>query len=156
MTAGKGTRMKSALPKVLHRLAGRSLLQHVLQTAAHLGADGIVVVTGHGADAVEASAHAPKLRFARQMPQLGTGHAVLQAAPLLHDTGTTLILSGDVPLFEAATARALIESCAGTKLALLTIRLTDPSGYGRVLRGDPAGRDAHEGGRVHGDRKSVV
>ena len=150
MAAGKGTRMKSALPKVLHRLAGRSLLQHVLQTAAHLGADGIVVVTGHGADAVEASAHAPKLRFVRQMPQLGTGHAVLQAAPLLHDTGTTLILSGDVPLFEAATARALIESCAGTKLALLTIRLTDPSGYGRVLRGDPAGRDAHEGGRVHG------
>ena len=150
MAAGKGTRMKSALPKVLHRLAGRSLLQHVLATAADLGADGIVVVTGHAAEAVEASVHAPQLRFARQLPQLGTGHAVLQAAPLLHDTGTTLILSGDVPLFEAATARALIESCAGAKLALLTIHLDDPSGYGRVLRGDPAGRDAHEGGRVHG------
>ena len=150
MAAGKGTRMKSALPKVLHRLAGRSLLQHVLQTAADLGADGIVVVTGHGADAVEASAHAPELRFARQMPQLGTGHAVLQAAPLLHDDGTTLILNGDVPLIEAATAQALIDSCAGTKLALLTIKLDEPTGYGRVLRGDPAGRSAHEGGRVHG------
>jgi bifunctional UDP-N-acetylglucosamine pyrophosphorylase / glucosamine-1-phosphate N-acetyltransferase len=150
MAAGKGTRMKSALPKVLHRLAGRSLLQHVLQTAAGLGADGIVVVTGHGAEAVEASVQAPGLGFVRQMPQLGTGHAVLQTVSLLHDSGTTLILNGDVPLIEAATAQALIDSCAGTKLALLTITLDDPSGYGRVLRGDPAGRDAHEGGRVHG------
>ena len=150
MAAGKGTRMKSTLPKVLHRLAGRSLLQHVLATAADLGADGIVVVTGHAAEAVEASVHAPQLRFARQLPQLGTGHAVLQAAPLLHDGGTTLILNGDVPLIEAATALALIDSCAGAKLALLTITLDDPTGYGRILRGDPAGRDAHEGGRVHG------
>ena len=150
MAAGKGTRMKSALPKVLHKLAGRSLLQHVLESAAGLGADGIVVITGHGAEQVEASVHAPNLRFVRQMPQLGTGHAVLQAAPLLHESGTTLILNGDVPLIEAATARALIDSCAGAKLALLTIKLDDPSGYGRVLRGDPAGRDATEGGRVHG------
>jgi len=150
MAAGKGTRMKSALPKVLHKLAGRSLLQHVLETAAGLGADGIVVITGHGAEQVEASVRAPNLRFVRQMPQLGTGHAVLQAAPLLHEGGTTLILNGDVPLIEAATARALIDSCAGAKLALLTIKLDDPSGYGRVLRGDPAGRDATEGGRVHG------
>jgi bifunctional UDP-N-acetylglucosamine pyrophosphorylase/glucosamine-1-phosphate N-acetyltransferase len=150
MAAGKGTRMKSALPKVLHKLAGRSLLQHVLETAAGLGADGIVVITGHGASQVEASVHAPNLRFVRQMPQLGTGHAVLQAVPWLHESGTTLILNGDVPLIEAATAQALIDTCAGTRLALLTIKLEDPSGYGRVLRGDPAGRDAVEGGRVHG------
>ncbi|HUG25020.1 bifunctional UDP-N-acetylglucosamine diphosphorylase/glucosamine-1-phosphate N-acetyltransferase GlmU [Piscinibacter sp.] len=150
MAAGKGTRMKSARPKVLHRLAGRSLLQHVLQTASTLGADRIVTITGHGADEVESSVSAPNLQFVRQMPQLGTGHAVQQAAPLLHDDGTTLILNGDVPLIEAATARALIESCDGGKLALLTIRLADPSGYGRVLRGDPAGRDANEGGRVRG------
>ena len=150
MAAGKGTRMKSALPKVLHKLAGRSLLQHVLETAAGLGADGIVVITGHGAELVETSVHAPNLHFVRQLPQSGTGHAVLQAAPLLHESGTTLILNGDVPLIGAATARALIESCAGAKLALLTIELGDPSGYGRVLRGDPAGRAAHEGGRVHG------
>ena len=150
MAAGKGTRMKSELPKVLHKLAGRSLLQHVLETTAGLGADGIVVVTGHGAEAVETSVQAPNLRFVRQSPQLGTGHAALQAAPLLHDSGTTLILNGDVPLIEAATARALIASCAGARLALLTITLDDPTGYGRVVRGDPAGRSAHEGGRVHG------
>src|ERR1044072_7684563 len=76
MAAGKGTRMKSSLPKVLHRLAGRSLLQHVLQTAATLGAQRIVTITGHGAEQVEAAVAAPGLRFVRQMPQLGTGHAV--------------------------------------------------------------------------------
>lgn len=149
MAAGKGTRMKSDRPKVLHLLAGRPLLQHVLQTAAALGADGIVVITGHGADAVETAVHAPHLAFVRQMPQLGTGHAVQQAVPKLHAEGTTLILNGDVPLIEAATARALIEACGGTRLALLTVDLADPTGYGRIVRGDPAGRDATEGGRVH-------
>ena len=149
MAAGKGTRMKSALPKVLHKLAGRPLLQHVLQTAAALGADGIVAITGHGAEQVERAVAAPNLRFVRQMPQLGTGHAVQQAAPWLHASGTTLILNGDVPLIEAATARALIEACGGERLALLTMALADPTGYGRVVRGDPAGRSANEGGRVH-------
>jgi bifunctional UDP-N-acetylglucosamine pyrophosphorylase / glucosamine-1-phosphate N-acetyltransferase len=152
MAAGKGTRMKSNLPKVLHPLAGRSLLQHVLQTAAGLGADGIVVITGHGADEVEANAagQAPSLRFARQMPQLGTGHAVQQAVPALHDEGTTLILNGDVPLIEAATARALIEACGGTRLALLTVELADATGYGRIVRGDSAGKSVDEVARVRG------
>ncbi len=150
MAAGKGTRMKSTLPKVLHKLAGRSLLQHVLQTVADLRADRIIAITGHGAEQVESAVAAPQLRFVRQMPQLGTGHAVQQAVPLLHDDGTTLILNGDVPLIETATARALIEACAGTRLALLTVDLADPTGYGRIVRGDPAGRSAQEGGRVHG------
>ena len=153
MAAGKGTRMKSIKPKVLHKLAGRSLLQHVLQTAATLGAQRIVTITGHGAEQVEALLAAqavPGLRFVRQEPQLGTGHAVQQAAPALDDEGTTLILNGDVPLIEAATAQALIDACGGTKLALLTVELADPSGYGRIVRGDPAGRDATEGGRVRG------
>ncbi len=149
MAAGKGTRMRSARPKVLHQLAGRSLLQHVLRTAVDLGADGIVAITGHGADEVEAAVAAAHLRFARQMPQLGTGHAVQQAVPLLHAEGTTLILNGDVPLIEVATARALIEACGGDRLALLTAELDDPSGYGRIVRGDPAGRSTNEGGRVH-------
>jgi bifunctional UDP-N-acetylglucosamine pyrophosphorylase/glucosamine-1-phosphate N-acetyltransferase len=134
MAAGKGTRMKSRLPKVLHTLAGRSLLQHVLQTAASLGADRIITITGHGAEQVEAAVQAPKLQFVRQMPQLGTGHAVQQAVPTLHAEGTTLILNGDVPLITTATARALVEACAGSKLALLTIEFADPSGYGRIVR----------------------
>jgi bifunctional UDP-N-acetylglucosamine pyrophosphorylase/glucosamine-1-phosphate N-acetyltransferase len=153
MAAGKGTRMKSKRPKVLHPLAGRPLLQHVLDTAAGLGADGIVVITGHGADEVEAAVSAPHLVCVRQMPQLGTGHAMQQAAPQLHAEGTTLILYGDVPLIEAATARALVEACAGTRLALLTVELADPTGYGRIVRGDPAGRPAIEGGRVHAIRE---
>jgi bifunctional UDP-N-acetylglucosamine pyrophosphorylase/glucosamine-1-phosphate N-acetyltransferase len=98
MAAGKGTRMRSARPKVLHRLAGRHLLQHVLATAAGLGAARTIVVTGHGAAEVEQATAAPGLAFVRQEPQLGTGHALQQAAPLLDDAGTTLVLNGDVPL----------------------------------------------------------
>jgi bifunctional UDP-N-acetylglucosamine pyrophosphorylase / glucosamine-1-phosphate N-acetyltransferase len=137
MAAGKGTRMKSALPKVLHPLAGRSLLHHVLNTTSGLGASGCIVITGHEAAKVEAAtAGMPGVRCVRQQPQLGTGHAVQQAVPLLPDTGTTLILNGDVPLIEAATARALVAACGGTKLALLTIELADATGYGRIVRND--------------------
>ena len=135
MAAGKGTRMKSALPKVLHKLAGRSLLQHVLDTAAQLQAHTIVAITGHGAEQVEAAVQAPGLRFVRQMPQLGTGHAVQQAVPqLTEDNAITLILNGDVPLIRAQTASALVAACDGSKLALLTIELSDASGYGRIVR----------------------
>ncbi len=135
MAAGKGTRMKSALPKVLHRLAGTSLLQHVLQASAALGAARTIVITGHGADAVEAAVAGSGARFVRQMPQRGTGHAVQQAVPALDDAnGTTLILNGDVPLIRADTARALVQACSGEKLALLTIELADASGYGRIVR----------------------
>jgi bifunctional UDP-N-acetylglucosamine pyrophosphorylase / glucosamine-1-phosphate N-acetyltransferase len=153
MAAGKGTRMKSRVAKPLHKLGGHSLLQHVLNAVALLGADRIVVITGYGADAIEASARGEQLRFVRQMPQLGTGHAVQQAVPALLDdadgAGTTLVLNGDVPLIEAGTAQALADACGGQRLALLTVEMDDPTGYGRVLRGDPVGRDAHEGGRVH-------
>ena len=135
MAAGKGTRMKSAAPKVLHKLAGRSLLAHVLDTAEQLQAQRTVVIVGHGAEQVEASAAGPGRQFVRQEPQLGTGHAVQQAVPALgDDDGTTLILNGDVPLIRPATARALIEACGGERLALLTIALPDPTGYGRILR----------------------
>ncbi|WP_028998042.1 bifunctional UDP-N-acetylglucosamine diphosphorylase/glucosamine-1-phosphate N-acetyltransferase GlmU [Azohydromonas australica] len=136
MAAGKGTRMKSALPKVLHKLAGRSLLQHVLNTVEALGSQQrTVVITGHGAEAVEAAVAAPGLQFVRQQPQLGTGHAIQQASPAL-DTAlaTTLILNGDVPLIRAETARALVEACGGQRLALLTIELDDATGYGRIVR----------------------
>ena len=127
--------MKSALPKVLHRLAGRALLQHVLDTAAALGPGRTIVVTGHGAAAVESASAASGARFVRQEPQLGTGHAVQQAVPALDDGhATTLILNGDVPLIRPETAAALATACGGTKLALLTIELPDPTGYGRIVR----------------------
>lgn len=135
MAAGKGTRMKSERPKVLHRLAGKPLLQHVLESSAALGAQRIVTVVGHGADAVRAAiAPMPGLEFVKQEPQLGTGHAVQQAAPALPDVGTVLVLNGDTPLVRAATARALAEASGGTKLALLTVELPDPAGYGRIVR----------------------
>lgn len=138
MAAGKGTRMKSALPKVLHRLGGRALLQHVLDTAAALGPSRTVVVTGHGAEQVEAAAAGAV--FARQQPQLGTGHAVQQAVPALDDRfETTLILNGDVPLIGADTCAALVAACGGARLALLTIELSDPTGYGRIVREGGAG-----------------
>lgn len=137
MAAGKGTRMKSRLPKVLHRLAGRALLQHVVDTASGLNARRVVVITGHGAAEVEAGVARPaggELQFVRQEPQLGTGHAVQQAVPALPDDGIVVVLSGDVPLTQADTLRELIAACAGDKLALLTIEFADPTGYGRIVR----------------------
>lgn len=138
MAAGRGTRMKSSLPKVLHRLGGRALLSHVIQTAARIGARNVVVVTGHGAaeveQAISVSDAAVPLQFVRQVPQLGTGHAVQQAMPVLPDDGTVLVLSGDVPLIGADTLRALLETSAGRRLALLTIEFDDPTGYGRIVR----------------------
>ncbi len=139
MAAGKGTRMKSATPKVLHRLGGRSLLQHVLDAAAQVGensaANRTVIITGHGAEGVEAACAQSGAVFARQMPQLGTGHAIQQAVPqLLDGNAITLILNGDVPLIRAETVNALVQACAGKQLALLTIELADATGYGRIVR----------------------
>ena len=150
MAAGKGTRMKSRHPKVLHRLAGRPLLAHVLATTAALGEHPTWVVTGHGAEAVESAIAGSGAQAVRQMPQLGTGHAIQQVVPHLADDlkndlkndlkdgaaqpATTLILNGDVPLIAAATARALADACGGQRLALLTIVLADATGYGRILR----------------------
>ena len=141
MAAGKGTRMKSRTPKVLQRLAGRPLLHHVLDQAAHLQARSAIVITGHGATEVEAAtagftgatAHFD-LKFVRQEPQLGTGHAVQQAVPHLPADGTAVVLSGDVPLTQADTLRALVAASGGERLALLTVTLPDPTGYGRIVR----------------------
>jgi bifunctional UDP-N-acetylglucosamine pyrophosphorylase/glucosamine-1-phosphate N-acetyltransferase len=140
MAAGKGTRMKSARPKVLHCVGGTSLLQHVLNTCVPLQAARTVVITGHGADEVEASARGAGLSFVRQVPQLGTGHAILQALPALDDgAASTLILNGDVPLIRADTAAALASACGGERLALLTVELPDATGYGRILRNPRGG-----------------
>ena len=141
MAAGKGTRMKSKLPKVLHLLAGRALVQHVLDTAATLAVRQVTVITGHGATEVEAAiASGTRARgqfdinFVRQEPQLGTGHAVQQTVPVLRDDGIVVVLSGDVPLTAPDTLAQLIAACANQRLALLTIDFADPAGYGRILR----------------------
>jgi bifunctional UDP-N-acetylglucosamine pyrophosphorylase/glucosamine-1-phosphate N-acetyltransferase len=138
LAAGQGKRMKSALPKVLHTIAGRPMLSHVLDTARSVGADAgpvrPIVVVGHGGDAVRAAyVGADDLVFVTQATQLGTGHAVRQAVPHLSDAGPTLVLYGDVPLTTAATLRQLI-AAAGSGVALLTVRLADPYGYGRIVR----------------------
>ena len=141
MAAGKGTRMKSKLPKVLHKLAGRALLLHVVDTAGELSARKVVVITGHGAMEVEAAlagstgaAAEFALQCVRQEPQLGTGHAVQQAVPALPDDGIVVVLSGDVPLTQSNTLGHLIAACGGDKLALLTLEMTNPAGYGRIVR----------------------
>ncbi|WP_439589951.1 bifunctional UDP-N-acetylglucosamine diphosphorylase/glucosamine-1-phosphate N-acetyltransferase GlmU [Hydrogenophaga sp.] len=153
MAAGKGTRMKSQRPKVLHRLGGRALAQHVIDCAARLSARSVVVITGHGAEQVEAGlatpvaagdSTAPQLRFVRQEPQLGTGHAVQQAVPVLADDGVVLILNGDVPLIGQATLEALLQACDGQHLALLSVDTGgDATGYGRIVRAVDADRSVH-------------
>jgi bifunctional UDP-N-acetylglucosamine pyrophosphorylase/glucosamine-1-phosphate N-acetyltransferase len=147
MAAGKGTRMKSRLPKVLHRLGGRPLVQHVIDTAAALEVRRIVIVIGNGAAEVETVVSSWPTAdgtvapiFVRQEPQLGTGHAMQQAAPMLPDDGTVLILNGDVPLIEAATLRELIDASAGRRLALLSVDMADPTGFGRIQRAGDAVR----------------
>ena len=138
--AGKGTRMKSDRPKVLHELAGRPLLAHVLDTARPAGVQRTVVVVGHQAERVQKTCAAPDLRFVVQEPQLGTGHAVQVAAPALRAGGWTVILAGDVPLRGAATLRRLIAAAQATQAAatVLTCIVSDAGAYGRIVK-DPAG-----------------
>lgn len=139
LAAGQGKRMRSDLPKVLQPLAGKPLLAHVLGTARQLAATHICVVYGHGGETVREALAADDIQWARQEPQLGTGHAVQQALPFLADDGMALILYGDVPLTRTETLAALAAAGAGDKLALLTEFLADPTGYGRIVR-DADGR----------------
>ena len=139
LAAGMGKRMRSDLPKVLHPLAGKPLLAHVLDCARSLAPNRIVVVYGHGGERVPKALAAPDLRWALQEPQLGTGHAVMQAAPMLDESVPTLVLYGDVPLTSRETLVRLAEAAGAGRLALLTVELDDPSGYGRIVR---------EGGRI--------
>ena len=139
LAAGMGKRMNSDLPKVLHPLAGKSLLGHVVDTARTLDPQRLVVVYGHGGEQVQAAfAGQTYVQWALQSPQLGTGHAVAQAVPMLVDDVPTLILYGDVPLVKASTLQRLAEAAQGGKLALLSQHVADPTGYGRVVR-DAAG-----------------
>ncbi|MDF3082631.1 bifunctional UDP-N-acetylglucosamine diphosphorylase/glucosamine-1-phosphate N-acetyltransferase GlmU [Burkholderia sola] len=138
LAAGTGKRMRSALPKVLHPLAGRPLLSHVIDTARTLQPSRLVVVVGHGAEQVQAAVAAPDVQFAVQAEQLGTGHAVRQALPLLDPAQPTLVLYGDVPLTRASTLQRLVDAARDGRYGILTVTLDDPTGYGRIVR-DAAG-----------------
>jgi len=139
LAAGMGKRMHSELPKVLHPLAGKPLLAHVVDCARSLGPDRIVVVYGHGSEAVRRAIEGEDLRWALQEPQLGTGHAVMQALPHLDLAAPTLVLYGDVPLIGCDTLAGLLAVAGADRLGLLTVELPNPEGYGRVVR---------EGGRI--------
>ena len=133
LAAGQGTRMHSDLPKVLHPLAGRPLLAHVIATARSLKPGVICIVYGHGGERVRETIAQPDLVWARQEPQLGTGHALAQALPHLNPKTPTLVLYGDVPLIRAETLKTLAQA-AGKGVALLTVELDDAHGYGRIVR----------------------
>jgi len=134
LAAGMGKRMQSDLPKVLHALAGKPLLSHVIDTARQLYPSRCCVVYGHGGDKVPTQLAADDLQFVLQEPQLGTGHAVMQAVSKLNEDQPTLVLYGDVPLTTVATLRTLTEKAGNEKLAILTIAMDDPTGYGRIVR----------------------
>ncbi|MGD9942566.1 MAG: bifunctional UDP-N-acetylglucosamine diphosphorylase/glucosamine-1-phosphate N-acetyltransferase GlmU [Burkholderiaceae bacterium] len=136
LAAGMGKRMRSDLPKVLHPLAGKPLLGHVVDCARSLSPRSLIVVYGHGGDAVPQALAGDDLRWARQEPQRGTGHAVMQAVPQLDEQVPTLVLYGDVPLTRRETLQRLLAAAGADKLALLTVDLADPTGYGRIVRED--------------------
>ncbi|MDP2693497.1 MAG: bifunctional UDP-N-acetylglucosamine diphosphorylase/glucosamine-1-phosphate N-acetyltransferase GlmU [Gallionella sp.] len=134
LAAGKGTRMYSENPKVLHALAGKPLVQHVLDCAIALQPQQVCVVYGHGGEAVPKAMQQYPAKFVIQEPQLGTGHAVQQAIPHLADAGQTLVLYGDVPLIQHSTLHQMQQ--AGDGLVLLTVDLDNPAGYGRIVRNE--------------------
>ena len=137
LAAGKGKRMVSEFPKVLHLVGGKPLLAHVLATAHRLNAAVRVVVYGHGGDRVKTTfAGESGVCWVEQTVRLGTGHAVAQALPVLDDAGITLVLYGDVPLTRLETLQPLVDQAGQGKLALLTVKLADPSGYGRIVRNE--------------------
>ena len=139
LAAGQGKRMKSDLPKVLQPLAGRPLLKHVIDSARELDAADIHVVYGHGGERVREALASENLHWALQAEQLGTGHALQQAMPGVPDEHLVLVLFGDVPLVQPATMQRLVDAAAGGEaLGILSVRMKDPTGYGRIVR-DRAG-----------------
>lgn len=136
LAAGQGSRMKSKLPKVLHKVGGKSMVQHVIDTASSLAGVNTHVVIGHGADQLREELKGQALNFALQAEQKGTGHAVAQAMPEVAADSVVLVLYGDVPLTQAATMQQMVDIAATGDLALLTVNLKDPTGYGRIVRND--------------------
>ncbi|MEY3786351.1 MAG: Bifunctional protein glmU : UDP-N-acetylglucosamine pyrophosphorylase, partial [Pseudomonadota bacterium] len=136
LAAGKGTRMRSELPKILHKIANKTLLQHVYDMSYQLNNNAIKIVYGHRADLVRDTLKALVVDWIEQKQQLGTGHAVMQVSDQIANTDTVLILYGDVPLLKLATVKQLIANVTDQSLALLTVNLLNPTGYGRIVRND--------------------
>ncbi|NOQ16384.1 MAG: UDP-N-acetylglucosamine diphosphorylase/glucosamine-1-phosphate N-acetyltransferase [Methyloprofundus sp.] len=134
LAAGQGTRMRSALPKVLHKIANRSLLEHVYKASKQIDNNEVTVIYGHGGELVKDSLSMLDINWVQQKEQLGTGHAVQQAESEINDTDTVLILYGDVPLLEPETIVGLLHKVTNESMALLTVQLDDPTGYGRIVR----------------------
>lgn len=134
LAAGKGTRMKSSLPKVLHPIAGKPMVQRIIDTVKDLGAEQINLVYGHGADQLKSALEHNSVNWCHQAEQLGTGHAVQQALPHIQDSDDVLILVGDAPLIKASTLQRLMEVKKAADVALLTVDLEDPTGMGRIIR----------------------
>ena len=134
LAAGKGTRMRSSLPKVLHVIADKPMVAHVIDSARQLGATNIYVVYGFGGDVLKESISGEDLTFVEQVEQLGTGHAVDQASPFLKDDEDVLVLYGDVPLTKVSTLENLLQAKPCNGMALLTVHLANPTGYGRIVR----------------------
>ena len=134
LAAGKGTRMRSSLPKVLQPLAGRPLLGHVIETSKKLNADNIITIYGHGGDRVQTAFAQQDIKWVEQSEQLGTGHAVQMTLPVLPQNGVSLILSGDVPCINPVTLQKLLDATAETGIGLVTLTLPDANGYGRIVR----------------------
>ncbi len=134
LAAGKGTRMRSSLPKVLHVIADKPMVSHVIDSARQLGAKNIYVVYGFGGDVLKDSIVGDDLTFVEQVEQLGTGHAVDQASPFLNNDEDVLVLYGDVPLTKVSTLESLLQAKPKNGMALLTVHLANPTGYGRIVR----------------------
>ncbi len=134
LAAGKGTRMRSTLPKVLHPIANKPMVEHVIDSARALNADNIYVIYGFGGDVLQEKITGKDLTFVEQKEQLGTGHAVDQASPYIKDDEDVLVLYGDVPLTKKSTLEALIAAKPSDGMALLTVFLNNPTGYGRIIR----------------------
>ena len=138
LAAGKGTRMKSSVPKVMHRLAGKPFLEHVVEKARSMEPETIHLVVGHGAEQVQSHFNQKDIHSVVQAQQLGTGHAVAQVLDHLGDNSIVLILYGDVPLIQQDTLEALASKAGSDSMGLLTVLLDDPTGYGRIVRSDGA------------------
>lgn len=136
LAAGQGSRMKSSLPKVMHRVAGMPMLEHVYQRSLELGADDIHIVYGHGGEHLRDNCENFNADWVLQEEQLGTAHAVQQASPKINSDSIVLVLYGDVPLIKTETLHALVKKVSGNDIALLTVDLNDPTGYGRIVRKD--------------------